>query len=815
MINLAPRTYVHPAGIRASAKLLIVGEQPGVSEVRQGKPFIGMAGQALNDCLAAANLVRGECYLTNVIKDLDHPLSYYYQSSSTKSHFTDAGQTYIGQLRQELEDCPAKFILAVGNVALQALTGRTGITKWRGSVLPSTLVPDKWVVPIIHPATIIPPKCVWLNRPLIIHDLRRVAQLISRGEYKPYECEAIIRPSFQDSCNYLLNVIRNIRAVAFDIEVVNQEVSCISFCHDPHRAISIAFVDHQGDIFSCEQEVEIWHLVAQILSNPSITKIGQNLTFDTHFLLKRYGIRTSSINDTMIAQQIIMPDYPKGLDFITSLHTPLSYYKDEGKQWFRVGGSWEQLWVYNCYDSLACWLAWPAQYTELQQQQNVATYKRQCNIVYPLVYMMEHGIRADLPGIREGHKTLVAGAEPLRARLEELAGRPLNPNSPKQLQDYFYVEKKFPHYKNKITGEITVDADALKRMSRKGSEEARLILQYRKNMKLANTYLVEEKFDADGRIRCSYNPVGTRYSRLSSSANIFGTGMNLQNWPHLELRHLMVDEGYIGYAFDLSQAENRIVAYYGCVDLMIKAFEDKQDVHSLTAALIFDKHPADVTTKDGTCSLGDGTHSERFWGKKANHGLNYDLGYRSFALYYEMSERDAKFIVSRYHKAYPGVRQVFHKLVRDQLHTTRTVTNLMNRQTLFMGRLDDTTFKEAYSCIPQGTVGDIINEYGLSHIYDNRDHYAPIELLSQTHDEITFQIPLSIPLIEHAKMLLDIKKSLEVPFTVHGRQMIIPADLTMFQRFKQGRECKFPHTTEELVEVLNRNLEGLLNDPKH
>ncbi len=70
-------------------------------------------------------------------------------------------------------------------------------------------------------------------------------------------------------------------------------------------------------------------------------------------------------------------------------------------------------------------------------------------------------------------------------------------------------------------------------------------------------------------------------------------------------------------------------------------------------------------------------------------------------------------------------------------------------------------------------------------------------------------------MIEHAKMLLDIKKSLEVPFIVHGRQMIIPADLTMFQRFKQGQECKFPHTTEGLVEVLNRNLEGLLNDPKH
>ena len=142
--------------------------------------------------------------------------------------------------------------------------------------------------------------------------------------------------------------------------------------------------------------------------------------------------------------------------------------------------------------------------------------------------------------------------------------------------------------------------------------------------------------------------------------------MNLQNWPHSMLRYLIADEGHIYYSFDLSQFENRIVAYVGNIKQMIEAFETGIDVHSLTAALIFGKPINEVSRKDGSCPLGDGQHSERFWGKKANHGLNYDLGYKSFALYYELPEREAKAIVERYHQAYPGVRQTFHAEVRKQ-----------------------------------------------------------------------------------------------------------------------------------------------------
>lgn len=213
--------------------------------------------------------------------------------------------------------------------------------------------------------------------------------------------------------------------------------------------------------------------------------------------------------------------------------------------------------------------------------------------------------------------------------------------------------------------------------------------------------------------------------------------------------------------------------------------------------------------------MGNGESTERQWGKKANHGLNYDLGYKSFALYYDLPEKDAKFIVERYHAVYPELRRNFHGYIKDCLRKDRIVTNLMGRKTLFLSALEDSTFKAAYSCIPQGTVGDIINERGMAFLYYS-EFLRPVELLQQVHDSITFQIPLSLPWSYHAEALQQIKDSLEQPLTTHyGRQFVIPADTCMGLSLKKedGREMKsknWPSSQQELAQLLQKNYEELL-----
>ncbi|MBU2249458.1 MAG: hypothetical protein KKD77_22110, partial [Gammaproteobacteria bacterium] len=143
------------------------------------------------------------------------------------------------------------------------------------------------------------------------------------------------------------------------------------------------------------------------------------------------------------------------------------------------------------------------------------------------------------------------------------------------------------------------------------------------------------------------------------------------------------------------------------------------------------------------------------------------------------------------------------------LREGRTITNLMERKTLFMDQWGDKMFKAAYSCIPQGTVGDVINERGLNYVYYNQDRFKLVELLLQVHDDITLQIPKSVPLVEHARMLLDIKTSLEQPLeTFDKRQFVIPADITVCPRNfskEEGTELKsneIPNNSEAFASKL-------------
>ncbi len=798
-MKMKTKTYVRPEGNPETAIIAIVGEQPDRTEIQSGRPFVGPAGRELNEDLQAIDLNRHDCYLTNFAKDLDNYVGTYLNTKSFS--YSEIGLWHRENLIKELKQLKTRAIVACGNFALAALTARNGITKWRGSILECPDLPGKWIIPCLHPDSVTK-KYQYLNKFLIQFDLRRAVQVAS-DDFEMKARELIIRPTCQDSLMYLTKMfesgLKN-KPIYFDIEIYNEEVSCISFTDRDDVAISIPFFENASNYFSPDQEIKVMKAIALILEHPVIRKCGQNVGFDSHFLLRRYGIKSVNLEDTMIAQRIIMPDYKIGLDFITSVWTDHHYYKDEGKKYFG-GGGWPQLWKYNATDSIICAEAFPKQMERVRQQGNEKTYNRQRNIVPPLVYMQERGILCDVEGMLAENKQL---AEDLLVAQEELnttAGQDLNANSPQQLSKYFYGSLGYKAYKNRKTKRPTTDDLAMTRLARKGVKEASIVQKIRKIRKLMGTYLPVQdgkltKIDKDNRVRSSFNPAGTKFSRISSSENIFGTGLNLQNIPHSLLKFLLVDPGYVGYAIDLSQAENRIVAYVGNITSMIKAFEEGIDIHRLTASLIFQKPITEISTEYDvehgarSCELGDGTHDERFWGKKANHGLNYDLGYRSFALLYQMLETQARWIVERYHMAYPGVRNTYHGMVRAMLRNGRVVTNLMGRKTLFMDKWGDKLFKEAYSCIPQGTVGDVINEYGLNYIYYGDSLFNSVELLLQKHDEIVFQIPKTTSLEDHARILINVKDMLETPLTcVDGREFVVPADISIMTKSFSKRDC--------------------------
>jgi len=251
-------------------------------------------------------------------------------------------------------------------------------------------------------------------------------------------------------------------------------------------------------------------------------------------------------------------------------------------------------------------------------------------------------------------------------------------------------------------------------------------------------------------------------------------GANLQTLPPVIRPYCLIDEGYIGVNQDMAQAENRIVAWYGPELTMRKAFEDGTDVHRNTYARMFDVPYDSVSDEPGSSDFGDGSKSQRFWGKQCNHSLNYDLSFLGFGIKYEVPPKQAKELIERYHAAYPGVRASYQKRIIDELHKSRTITNPYGRTRAFMGRMEAGTYREAYAHLPSSTVADHMNLNAFLPLWEY-SYPAEAELLLQVHDSVYYQLPISAGFKSITQTIKIVKDSLERPIPFED-PFIIPAD---------------------------------------
>lgn len=461
-----------------------------------------------------------------------------------------------------------------------------------------------------------------------------------------------------------------------------------------------------------------------------------------------------------------------------------------------------------------------------------------------LMYMMTRGVRVNTTGIERAKKEADVRLESLQKELNKLVGKELNPNSPQQLVQYFYIDLGIPPYtkRDKESGEsrLTVDDKALQRLSRgtssrKARPEAKIIQQMRQLRKLKGTYL-DIIFDKDQRLRCSYNPRGTRFSRLSSGKTVFETGMNMQNLPSEFKVHCIADEGCIFIEMDKRQAEWVVVAYVAGEENMIRVIEAGEDPHAHTAQQILRTVGVDIdiaTIKSEHKLVGSSTDAEiirdartqniylsgaswlprtmsiRQMGKKSNHGLNYKEGYKQFALINELQEKESFVIVEGYASAYPGVGR-WHDWVKGQLTSTRTIYDLFGRKYRFLDRYNNDLWKAAISCCPQSTVGHLVN-LGIIDIYYDRDPVmSEVEMLAQTHDSILFQHPLTSA-DNLARMCHRARFHLEPTLEANGRSFVIQTDMKIGFSWGNLMEVPFGKTVAETTENLQKALGKLTN----
>jgi uracil-DNA glycosylase family 4 len=760
-----------------NSRIALIGEALGESEVALGRPFAGAAGQKLDQLLAAACIPRSQCYITNVFdfKPAGNNIKPFLDIRRSSVFESEVYAVNAQRLKEELTKCKANVLVPLGSVPLYTLTGRVGIKSWRGSVLESTLLPGRKVIPTYHPSYI--KRGAFLEGYIARLDLIKALEESSTPAISTPKYEFNLSPKADEAIEYIRHCATLHSPVSVDVEAVyspgRSEITHCGIAPSANEAICIPFWSGGSPNYSMKEEAAIVRALAELLSNEHTPILGQNFMYDSYMFLWKYGIVCNNVLDTLIAQAIIYQELPRGLDFLCSIYSDQPYYKKDAKRY--LGQKTEELRFreYNAIDCAVLHVIHKKQLEVLEYRKLMGYYKHKLALMHPLLAMQYKGIRMDKQALIELQEQAEAQLRDLKAHIDLKAGFPLNPRSHKQLCDYFYGKLGLkPYLKH---GRPTCDSDAMIRLEHQHKQPtAKLINTYR-SLATKNSTFYNMALEAPGRLRCSFSPVGGG-SRLSSSKTIIGTGMNMQNQPP-EMKYTMIaDEGYVLVRMDLAQAENRVAAYIWHVRRMIEAFEQGVDLHRVTAGAIFKKPPEEISTEKGSTYLGGGKYSERDIGKRANHSFNYGLGIDNFALRTELKRSEAVIVHDGFFAAYPEIK-LAHSRIEHDLRRTRVMTNPLGRSRILLEEFGQELFREGYAFVPQTTVGDHMNIKGLLWFYQN----APSEavLLNQVHDSIEFEYPLlhSNGLVSAIEAL---KASLETPIEYEpGRSLVIPVDVAI------------------------------------
>lgn len=744
------------------AKIVLVGEAPGEVEEREGRPFVGGAGKVLNGILQDAGIDRSLCYVTNVMQERppNNNFGHFYHGKEAKPELL-AG---ITRVIHEIQSIRPTMVVCLGNEPLKALTGKDGITHWRGSILDGSALWARWIVPTYHPAAVMRQ---WDWRPVTVFDFQRVVELAGNAAWEPSR-RLLVTDVTWERAQWILGQLEALadleggspRRVAFDIEVETAQIQSIAFSWMPQMAACIPFwFGASGSYWTPDQEAEIWDRLSLLMANPRIEWIAQNAQYDTTFLFRQWGIRVRNLwMDTMIAHHTLYPELPKSLAFQTSIYTDLPFYKDLGKSQDSA-----TFWRYNALDACVTYEIAVELEKELTEVGLWAFYREKVNpLIQPITEMSWRGVKVDLETRKTLTKEYEARIKGLEATLEQQVGHPLNPASAKQMQTWLYEELGIPKVtryrkggKNGAGETTTTDETALREILAKRPELAAIhtILEIRATRKVVSTYLKAE-VDEDGRMRASFLIGGTETGRLASSENPYGTGTNLQNVPHGDVRKLFVpDEGKVFVSADLSQAEARVVAYLAKEERLIALFEAGGDVHRKTASAIFGK-PEEAVVEE-----------ERQLAKRVVHASNYGMGPRKFAQVAGVGEKEARQLLDRYFANFPRIK-MWHLQVEDQLRKTRVLRTPMGRVRQFLAAWNDDLIREAFAYVPQSTVSDLLNE-GLLALTQSD---LPAELLLQVHDSVVVQcLEADVERVEEGLCRL-----LTRPMEVNGRRVVIP-----------------------------------------
>ncbi len=771
-----------------TSSVAIVGEGPGETELRhpQRLPFVGGAGHLLWDGLRSFGLNRTNVYTTNVVK---RQISLSRKGNERHIVHREELDKWIGMLKWELEQLPnCHIVFAMGNYALEAILGDTGVTNWRGSVIDTELPNGKkgQVVCAFNPA--------YAQRELKFEPIFRMdckkLDLVNRGVFRKHKVEAIINPSFSEAMSFIKDLVKAKKPVSFDIETMNTtETVCYGLSNNAHTAMCINLRDAERNRFSVVQERQLLVALQSLCESNNI--IAQNGSFDTYHEWLRNGLSIRIWFDTLLAHHTLYPQLPHSLAFLVSQYTTHPFYKDDGKKW-KEGGDVDSYWIYNCTDAALTFACYESLSRELKQQGQERFFFDHVMRAQPhLVASTVHGVKVDASIKEIVVEQVNKDVDNLKAEFQRLAQEATeddeyypNPGSWQQLQDLFFTRLKL---KGKGTSTDEANRDNIMRdigTPAIAKEMIGALNRFKKEDKFRGTY-AESKVSSDGRFRCEYKQYGVSRApgRLSSAALIYGEGGNMQNQPVRARSMYVADPGCVLLYFDLSQAEARVVAYRANIAKWKEQFEQarldgKYDCHRALASEMFKIPYDEVPLKDWT---EEGAPTVRYIAKRCRHGLNYRMEKWKLAEVTDLPFHQAARAWSIYHSITPELRY-WWAAEEKNFRATREIYNGLGRRFKIIQRIDDDVLDSIVAYYPQSTIGDKVTR--VWYMCEEDDEwpdrmYARVAI--DVHDNL---VPIATP--KYAKTCLKIlKKHAESPIMIQDvykhkpEPLIIPAELKM------------------------------------
>ncbi len=372
----------------------------------------------------------------------------------------------------------------------------------------------------------------------------------------------------------------------------------------------------------------------------------------------------------------------------------------------------------------------------------------------PVLAEMEYcGIRIDSAYLNTLSQELETKLAKLEENTYEAAGRKFNLGSPKQLSEILLekIPEQFQKKSRKTKTGYSTDAAVLDKLQ--GDHPiVDDLLEHRTLSKLKSTYVdaLPQLVRADtGRVHTDFNQAATGTGRLSSS------NPNLQNIPirtefSRQIRKAFLPEaGWLMVSADYSQIELRILAHLSQEPVLIEAYQNNRDVHTVTAQLLFEKEEI--------------TPDERRFGKTINFGVIYGMGAIKFGRSMGKTSADGKKFIERFNERYSKVFEYLEKVKKDAIALGYVSTILgrrrylnfendsirrlkgSNPEEIHSGLLKSLTKNDAQSLRAaanapiQGSSADII-KLAMIEVHKILPNYQA-RLLLQVHDELIFEVP--------------------------------------------------------------------------